>query len=243
MHRLKSMLEPLRMSDVKLEGEYKEGRFGRIRSVAELRRRPDVVDTLSIPWVRKREGEDGQKVSIAVRHSLDVHEQLQAPVPPRTAVEMLAAVQAAARYAHDLVRGSNRDGHSLACDCPAPAAGEALCQCCWHAEFVGGARTRGRPGHDVDILVWHHSQPSCINGGRSGSDYLMYALVDALERRPDAAGRLLRPSEGYQRIERRSDWQRRKQPDGVRRGLPDRPAGEDEAGVEGVQQPLHRVEA
>ena len=196
-------------------GSYKDGRFGPIRSVAELRANSEAVSTLSIPWVKKVEGEDGRTISIAVQQSLEHHEELQAPVPPESAVQMLEAVQQAARLAHNLIRGSNPNGESLACDCPTPQLGEALCRCCWHAEFVGGARCRGRAGHDVDILVWHHLQPSCVNGGKTGSDYLIYPLVRALEMREDGEGRLLSEAEGYQRIERRSDWQRRKQADGV----------------------------
>ena len=191
------------------DGSYKEGAFGPIRSVEELRAHPAVVKTLSIPWVRKQEGEDGEKISIAIQHSLRYHEELMAPVAPADAERMLAAVRGAARLAH-----SQRVGAGTA-NCPPPRQGETPCRCCWHAEFVGGARTKGRAGHDVDILVWHHSEASCVNGGQRGSDYLLYPLVQALEARADAEGRLLREAEGYQRIERRSDWVRRKAQDGV----------------------------
>jgi len=44
---------------------------------------------------------------------------------------------------------------------------------------------------------------------------LIYPLVHELTRRPEAEGRLLTEAEGYHRVERRSDWQRRKQQDGV----------------------------
>lgn len=217
------------------EGTYKDGRFGAIRTVDELRGRRDVVSTLSLPWVRKQpvpsaaapppstpscsgDGENrGEKISIAVHHSLEHHKELQAPVPPEAAVAMLAAVRSAVRLAHNTIRGSNNNGQSLACDCPPPPPGEPLCQCCWHVEFVGGARTRGCAGHDVDLLVWHHTQPSCINNGACTSDYLIYPLVAILQNRSDAEGRLLSEREAYHRIERRSDWQRRKQADGVHR--------------------------
>ena len=36
------------------EGTYREGRFPPVRSVAELRCRPEVVETLSMPWVAKQ---------------------------------------------------------------------------------------------------------------------------------------------------------------------------------------------
>ena len=143
-----------------------------------------------------------------MQHSLRYHEQLQLPVPPEDASAMLAAVQAAARHAHSQRVGERRD-------CLPPAAGAPLCECCWHAEFVGGARTKGRAGHDVDILVWHHSEPSCVHGGARAHDYLIYPLADALMRRSEEEGRLLSGSEGYHRIERRSDWQRRTAQDGV----------------------------
>ena len=46
---------------------------------------------------------------------------------------MRSAVEAAARRA-------SKSGS----DCPPPREGEPLCSCCWHAEFVGGGRTRGK---------------------------------------------------------------------------------------------------
>ena len=66
-----------------------------------------------------------------VQHSLQAHEQLKEAVPSEDAHEMRATVEAAVRAL------------------PIPRAGG------WHAEFVGGARTRGKAGHDVDILLWH----------------------------------------------------------------------------------------
>jgi hypothetical protein len=119
-----------------------------------------------VPWVKKQhvdealrlEGyDDTHTVSIAVHHSLRYHEQLLLPVAPDDAHDMLAAVHSAARHAHSLRVGATFD-------CAPPAEGEPLCSCCWHAELVGGARTKGRAGHDVDILVWHHHEPSCVNG-------------------------------------------------------------------------------
>ena len=68
---------------------------------------------------------------IRLEHSLKFHEELQEPVPTEDACEMLTMVQ-------EIVRALN-----------APRAGG------WHAEFVGGGRTRGKPGHDVDILLTH----------------------------------------------------------------------------------------
>ena len=67
------------------EGTYKEGAFPPIRSVADLRACPAAVATLSIPWVRKRENEAGEKISIAVTESLRYHDELQMPVSPEDA--------------------------------------------------------------------------------------------------------------------------------------------------------------
>ena len=66
-----------------------------------------------------------------LEHSLKCHEQLQEPVPTEDAQQMLQTVR-------DVVAALR-----------IPRAGG------WHAEFVGGGRTRGKAGHDVDILLTH----------------------------------------------------------------------------------------
>ena len=40
------------------------------------------------------------------------------------------------------------------------------CACCWHVDFVGGARRRGRAGHDADLLVWHKQKAASWGSGR-----------------------------------------------------------------------------
>ena len=90
------------------------------------------------------------------------------------------------------------------------------CACCWHAELVGGARTRGRAGHDVDILLWHATEAASRGG--TARDYVIHDLArgvlvpgddggwktnGGLQHRGDASGRLLRADEGFQCIFRR----------------------------------------
>ena len=41
------------------------------------------------------------------------------------------------------------------------------CACCWHVDFVGGARRRGKAGHDADLLVWHKQKAASWGSGRS----------------------------------------------------------------------------
>ena len=40
------------------------------------------------------------------------------------------------------------------------------CACCWHVDFVGGARRRGKAGHDADLLVWHKQKAASWGSGR-----------------------------------------------------------------------------
>jgi len=72
------------------------------------------------------------------------------------------------------------------------------CRCCWHADFVGGARTKGRPGHDVDLLLWHHTEPN--SWGPAAEQSVVLPLLAALE----ASGRLLPPAEGRRQLVRRN---------------------------------------
>jgi DNA polymerase mu len=84
--------------------------------------------------------------------------------------ELCAAVsEAEAREMGEAVLGIARKQHSERVgaprDCRAPGGGFALCDCCWQLEFVGGARRRGTPGHDADLLLWHrHEEASCGEG-------------------------------------------------------------------------------
>uniref|UniRef100_A0A6V2WX53 Uncharacterized protein n=1 Tax=Emiliania huxleyi TaxID=2903 RepID=A0A6V2WX53_EMIHU len=137
-----------------------------VRSVEELRRWPGLVQRLPR--------------STALAHSLSVHDELQEPVPLAEALEMRSAVEAAARRA-------SKSGS----DCPPPREGEPLCSCCWHAEFVGGGRTRGKAGHDVDILLWHHKEPASWGDGKE--ECLLLPLVEELQQQR----RMLRREEAF----------------------------------------------
>ena len=88
---------------------------------------------------------------------LEHYEELQEPVPEATALEMLCLVK---RVVREQQRCPNCDGRAdeqptgtLPSLIPPELA--SRCACCWHVDFVGGARRRGRAGHDADLLVWH----------------------------------------------------------------------------------------
>ena len=88
---------------------------------------------------------------------LEHYEELQEPVPEATALEMLRLVK---RIVREQQRCPNCDGRAderptgtLPSLSPPELA--SRCACCWHVDFVGGARRRGRAGHDADLLVWH----------------------------------------------------------------------------------------
>ena len=107
-----------------------------IRSVAELRQSRPHLEALGVGV-----GRDG-KLAASLAH----YEELQAPVPEATAIEMRDLILGIVRRHHSQRVGAPRD-------CP---PSDPPCRCCWHATFVGGARTKGRAGHDVDVLLWHH---------------------------------------------------------------------------------------
>ena len=125
-----------------------------IRSIGQLRERPDVV----------RELHGGHRLE----HSLSIHEQLQEPVPAEDACDMLKTVLEAV--------------HALRVP---RAAG-------WGAELVGGGRTRGRAGHDVDILLWHAEEMASFLSGE-GPVFVLDLLLAELV----AQGHVLPKGEAY----------------------------------------------
>lgn len=125
-----------------------------IRSIAQLRDRPEIV----------RELHGGHRLD----HSLRFHEQLQEPVPAEDACEMLKTVRETVR----------------ALRVPRAAG--------WHAELVGGGRTRGRAGHDVDILLWHKEEMASFVGIQ-GPVFVLDILLGVLVEQ----GRVLPKGEAY----------------------------------------------
>ena len=125
-----------------------------IRSIAQLRDRPEIV----------RELHGGHRLD----HSLRFHEQLQEPVPAEDACEMLKTVRETVR----------------ALRVPRAAG--------WHAELVGGGRTRGRAGHDVDILLWHKEEMASFLGSQ-GPVFVLDILLGVLVEQ----GRVLPKGEAY----------------------------------------------
>lgn len=97
---------------------------------------------------------------------LQYYDELQEPVPTEEAHEMLNTVREAVRRQQQGEAGCARavEGHE--------------CRCCWHAEFVGGARRRGQPGHDADILIFHHAKPA--SWGRDRGENVLAPLVTEL---------------------------------------------------------------
>ena len=120
-----------------------------ITSLGDLLRSPAHLTKLRADTV----GRDGPLMA-----SLVHYDELQEAVPEAEAEAMRAAVLSVVRRQHSLRVGATRD-------CPAPASPADRCTCCWHAEFVGGARTCGRAGHDVDLLLWHHTEPNSWGEG------------------------------------------------------------------------------
>mmetsp|Transcript_24098 Transcript_24098/g.50548 ORF Transcript_24098/g.50548 Transcript_24098/m.50548 type:complete len:810 (-) Transcript_24098:302-2731(-) len=116
------------------------------------------------------------------KFGLEHHEQLQAELPMATAREVLCVVRQTVRF-----QASERA--RLQRDC----ADDVQCECCWHAEFVGGARRRGTPGHDCDILLWHRREAASWGEGEA---CVLYPLLRALER----AGRLVPATNGWQMV-------------------------------------------
>ena len=67
-------------------------------------------------------------------------------MPASTAEEMRATVLGLVRAQHARRVGAPRD-------CPPPVPPAPPCRCCWHADFVGGARTKGRVREDYTCLT------------------------------------------------------------------------------------------
>ena len=67
-------------------------------------------------------------------------------MPASTAEEMRATVLGLVRAQHARRVGAPRD-------CPPPVPPAPPCRCCWHADFVGGARTKGRVREDYTCLA------------------------------------------------------------------------------------------
>ena len=148
-----------------VEGEYRvDGKtVPAVRSIAALRADAKLVASLRQPFEPK--SENGEFT--VVKHALAHYDELQLPCPPTRRCACLEAVQFEVRRQHSLRVGAK-------CDCP-PPRGAPRCACCWHAELVGGARTRGRAGHDVDILLWHATEAA--SRGCSARDYVIHDLA------------------------------------------------------------------
>ena len=67
-------------------------------------------------------------------------------MPASTAEEMRATVLGLVRAQHARRVGAPRN-------CPPPVPPAPPCRCCWHADFVGGARTKGRVREDYTCLT------------------------------------------------------------------------------------------
>ena len=189
-----------------------------VLSVAELRESPEHLEALRAHVV----GADG-----VLTASLNHFEQLQQGVPVATAEAMRSTVLRIVRRHHSARVGATRD-------CPPPAEGAPPCRCCWHAEFMGGKRTKGRFGHDVDLLVWHHSEPN--SWGEERTACVVCPLVAELEQ----LGVLLTKSEGRRTLIRRDH--KKKQPDPLNgeKGYLKRPViSSQNVGIENLQGDWH----
>ena len=93
-----------------------------------------------------------------LQHSLECHEDLRKPVPAEDAREMLTTVQEAVRALS------------------IPSAGG------WTAEFVGGGRTRGKAGHDVDILLSHAEEMASFVASDGRPVFVLQLLLEELVR-------------------------------------------------------------
>ena len=87
----------------------------------------------------------------------------------------------------------------------------ARCACCWHVDFVGGARRRGRAGHDADLLVWHKVKPASW-----GADSRTQSVLGPLLKELEARGRLVRAGGGGWQMARMCHEHRRESVPGVR---------------------------
>ena len=130
----------------------------------------DPIDPiLSIAELRARPDKVAEG-GIRLQHSLRYHEELQEPVPADDAQAMLSTVQEIVRALH----------------IPRPEG--------WHAEFVGGGRTRGKAGHDVDILLSHAEEMASFRQHEEAEPvFVLKLLLDELVRR----GLVLPKSEAY----------------------------------------------
>ena len=114
----------------------------------------------SIAELRSRQDRiDKLHGGIRLQHSLKIHEDLQEPVPAEDAWHMLTTVC-------EIVRGL---------DIPRAAG--------WHAEFVGGGRTRGMAGHDVDILLSHEEEMASYLGPDGQPVFVLKLLLEELKHR------------------------------------------------------------
>ena len=187
-----------------------------VRSVDELRRSRAHLEALGMGV-----GRDG-----ILAASLTYFEELQAPVPANTAEDMRATVLGMVREQHARRAGAPRD-------CPPSVPPAPPCRCCWHVDFVGGARTKGKAGHDVDLLLWHHSEPN--SWGPGAEQCVVLPLLAALE----ASGRLLPPEEGRRQLVRRDH--KAKQPDAAtgERGYMKIKGPSIQKGIENLQGDWH----
>ena len=87
----------------------------------------------------------------------------------------------------------------------------ARCACCWHVDFVGGARRRGRAGHDADLLVWHKVKPASW-----GADSRTQSVLGPLIKELEARGRLVRTGGDGWQMARMCHEHRRESVPGVR---------------------------
>eukprot|EP00908_Phaeocystis_cordata_P001019 Transcript_11097.p1 GENE.Transcript_11097~~Transcript_11097.p1 ORF type:complete len:501 (+),score=188.95 Transcript_11097:3-1505(+) len=136
------------------------------------------------------------------------YEALQRPVPEVEALEMQ-------RLVREIVRAQQGCTH----DCPWDEGVElvgalepaARCACCWHVDFVGGARRRGRAGHDADLLVWHKVKPASW-----GADSRTQSVLGPLIKELEARGRLVRAGGDGWQMARMCHEHRRESVPGVR---------------------------
>ena len=188
--------------------------------------------------------------------SLTHYDELQEDVSEAEAETMRTAVLSVVRQQHSQRVGATRD-------CPPPASPGERCTCCWHAEFVGGTRTTGRAGHDVDLLLWHHTEPNSWGEGAqqcvllplvselfldddvaAGALRVADAVGSSVERPPSARAGLLPKRMGRCQIVRRAHAEKqRRHPDGAPCYLPAPPSQQGGAkGIENLQGDWHDKE-
>mmetsp|Transcript_35040 Transcript_35040/g.110475 ORF Transcript_35040/g.110475 Transcript_35040/m.110475 type:complete len:603 (+) Transcript_35040:75-1883(+) len=160
----------------------------------------------------------GDKRAGSLLASLRHFDELQEPVSEAEALEMRRHVLSVVRSHHSARAGERRD-------CPPPPAGGGPCRCCWHADFMGGSRTRGRAGHDVDLLLWHATEPNSWGEGEEAC-VLLPLLRELLLPAGGATGPGLLPKEEarLQLVRRPHAEKQRRDADGARAYLPRRKA-------------------